>query len=100
MIDVTLIKSEDPYEFDVTVRERGTETRHRVTMADATYRQLAGERATPERVIEAAVRETGRRYRDTVLALGGSIHPGEVFSAFRGRDARTDALLRHSGLAR
>ncbi len=54
MIDVKLTKSGDPYEFDVTVRERGTETRHRVTMADATYHQLAGERATPERVIEAA----------------------------------------------
>jgi len=54
MIDVKLTKSDDPYEFNVTVRERGTETRHRVTMADATYSQLAGERATPERVIEAA----------------------------------------------
>ena len=54
MIDVKLTKSDDPYEFAVTVRERGTETRHRVTMADATYRQLAGDRATPERVIEAA----------------------------------------------
>ena len=54
MIDVKLTKSDDPYEFAVTVRERGTETRHRVTMADATYSQLAGERATPERVIEAA----------------------------------------------
>ena len=35
---------------------------------------------------EAAVRATGRRFRDTVLALGGSRHPMEVFRAFRGRE--------------
>jgi oligopeptidase A len=47
-----------------------------------------------------AVAETGRRFRDTVLALGGSRAPMEVFRAFRGRDPEVDALLRHSGLAR
>ena len=47
---------------------------------------------------EAAVFDTGRRYRDTVLALGGSAAPMDVFKAFRGREPRTDALLRHSGL--
>jgi oligopeptidase A len=44
------------------------------------------------------VAETGRRFRDTVLALGGSRHPNEVFEAFRGRRPTTEALLRHSGL--
>ncbi len=48
---------------------------------------------------EQALVETGRRYRDTVLALGGSQHPMEVFKAFRGREPSTEALLRHSGLA-
>ena len=47
---------------------------------------------------EAAVAETGRRFRDTVLALGGSVHPMEVFKAFRGREPKTDPLLRHRGL--
>jgi oligopeptidase A len=42
--------------------------------------------------------QLGRRFRDTVLALGGGVHPGEVFRAFRGRDPKTDALLRHAGL--
>lgn len=41
----------------------------------------------------------GARFRDTVLALGGSMHPGEVFRRFRGRDPSTAALLRHAGLA-
>jgi oligopeptidase A len=48
---------------------------------------------------EAAVAETGRRFRDTILALGGSESPTEVFRRFRGREPTTAALLRHSGLA-
>ncbi|MEH1786333.1 M3 family metallopeptidase [Nostoc sp.] len=47
---------------------------------------------------EKAVKETGERYRDTVLALGGSKHPMEVFKTFRGREPSTLALLRHNGL--
>ncbi|BAY17162.1 oligopeptidase A [Anabaenopsis circularis NIES-21] len=47
---------------------------------------------------EAAVQTTGRRYRDTVLALGGSKHPMEIFKAFRGREPSTVSLLRHNGL--
>jgi oligopeptidase A len=45
-----------------------------------------------------AVAETGRRFRETVLALGGSESPLEVFKKFRGREPTTAALLRHSGL--
>ncbi len=48
---------------------------------------------------EDAIAATGKRYRDTVLALGGSLHPMEVFKTFRGREPSTAALLRHSGLA-
>ena len=46
----------------------------------------------------AAVAETGRRFRDTVLSLGGGTPPMEVFEAFRGRAPSSAALLRHSGL--
>jgi len=45
-----------------------------------------------------ALEKTGRRFRDTILSLGGSRHPMEVFEAFRGRAPTTEALLRHSGL--
>ena len=41
---------------------------------------------------------TGRRFRDTVLSLGGSAPPMDVFKQFRGREPSTEALLRHSGL--
>ena len=45
-----------------------------------------------------AVRATGRRLRDTLLALGGSEDPLEVYRRFRGRAPTVDALLRHNGL--
>ena len=48
---------------------------------------------------EDKVTATGRRFRDTVLALGGGCHPMEVFRAFRGREPQVDALLKHSGLS-
>ncbi|ACK71317.1 Oligopeptidase A [Gloeothece citriformis PCC 7424] len=47
---------------------------------------------------EGAIASVGRRFRETVLALGGSLHPMEVFKAFRGREPDTEPLLRHSGL--
>ena len=47
---------------------------------------------------EAQIRETGRRFRDTVLSLGGSLDPKQVFEAFRGRQPSSEALIRHSGL--
>lgn len=46
----------------------------------------------------AAMRTAGRRFRDTVLALGGSQHPLQVFRAFRGRDPDPAALLMQCGL--
>jgi oligopeptidase A len=45
-----------------------------------------------------AVAQTGRRFRDTVLSLGGSKPPLEVFESFRGRQPEPAALLRHTGL--
>lgn len=47
---------------------------------------------------DAAVRATGARYRETVLALGGSVSAYEVFRRFRGRKPQIDAILRQQGL--
>lgn len=47
---------------------------------------------------EKAVKETGHRFRETVLALGGGKAPLEVFVEFRGREPSPEALLRHNGL--
>jgi oligopeptidase A len=46
----------------------------------------------------AALAATGRRFRETVLALGGSRPPAEVFQAFRGRGPSVEPLLRQNGL--
>jgi len=42
---------------------------------------------------------TGQRYLHTILEVGGSRPALESFKAFRGREPRIDALLRHQGLA-
>ena len=42
--------------------------------------------------------ETGRRYRESILEAGGSRPAMESFKAFRGREPRIDALLRHQGM--
>jgi oligopeptidase A len=42
--------------------------------------------------------DTGRRFRDEILAVGGTRPAAESFRAFRGREPRVDALLRHSGM--
>jgi oligopeptidase A len=40
----------------------------------------------------------GTRFRDEILAVGGSRPAMDSFKAFRGRPPRIDALLRHSGM--
>jgi len=46
-------------------------------------------------VLDAGV---GARFRDEILAVGGSRPAAESFRAFRGREPSVDALLRHSGM--
>jgi oligopeptidase A len=43
--------------------------------------------------------ETGQRFRDTVLAQGGSAEAMDLFVKFRGRRPNVEALLRQNGLA-
>ncbi|CAM8944405.1 unnamed protein product [Rhodiola kirilowii] len=45
-----------------------------------------------------AVVETGHRFRETILALGGGKAPLDVFVEFRGREPSPEPLLRHNGL--
>jgi len=42
---------------------------------------------------------TGRRYRETILEVGGSRPAMESFKAFRGREPSIEALLRHQGMS-
>jgi oligopeptidase A len=42
--------------------------------------------------------QTARRYRESIIEVGGSRPAIDSFKAFRGREPRIDALLRHQGL--
>jgi len=56
MIDVKRLGEGDPFKFDIVVREGKGETRHQVTMAQATYDQLTAGMYAPEHCLEAAFR--------------------------------------------
>ncbi|MDD9893013.1 MAG: M3 family metallopeptidase, partial [Gammaproteobacteria bacterium] len=43
--------------------------------------------------------ETGQRFKQEVLEMGGSRTAAENFKAFRGREPEIEPLLRHSGIA-
>jgi oligopeptidase A len=43
-------------------------------------------------------RETGLKFREHILAKGGSQSPMTLFKRFRGREPSIDALLRHCGM--
>ena len=42
---------------------------------------------------------TGERFWREILAVGGSRPALDSFRAFRGREPRVDALLRHNGMS-
>ena len=42
--------------------------------------------------------ELGRRFREAILEVGGSVEPMAAFVAFRGRPPEPEALLRQSGI--
>src|SRR5690606_4566217 len=42
--------------------------------------------------------DTGRRFRDEILAVGGARPAADSFRAFRGREPSIEPLLKHSGL--
>jgi len=42
--------------------------------------------------------ETGKAFLENILEKGGSADPMDLFVAFRGREPKIDALLRHSGI--
>ena len=55
-INVRRIASADPLAFEITVRERGSETHHRVTLAKRDYDRISGGHYAPEKCVEAAFR--------------------------------------------
>ena len=58
MAEIVVRKSEgdDTYEFQVTVKEGGTETRHSVTLRKADYERLSRSQASPEALVRESFR--------------------------------------------
>jgi hypothetical protein len=56
MIEVVRSGDGDPRQFDVTVKDGKSESRHRVMMAAQTFERLSAGRHKPEACIEAAFR--------------------------------------------
>jgi len=56
MIEVRQTGHTDPLTFDVVIRERGSETRHQVTLSKADHARLTNGSCPPDRCIEAAFR--------------------------------------------
>jgi hypothetical protein len=58
MASIEVKKSDhgDSYGFQVTVRERGGETHHQVTLRKADYERLAGDKASPEALVTESFR--------------------------------------------
>lgn len=48
--------------------------------------------------VESEFVEVGKRFRNTFLTYGGTLHPSEVFRRFRGRDPSPKALIKSLGL--
>ena len=44
------------------------------------------------------IKDIGTIFKETILSLGGSLPPLEIFKLFRGREPKTDPLIRHLGL--
>ena len=46
------------------------------------------------------IKSIGKKFKDTILSLGGSLSPLEIFKLFRGREPKTESLIRHLGLSK
>ena len=67
-IEVQRTNQGEPYEFKVTVKEGGTETRHRVTLRKADYERLSGGQASPEALVRESFRFLlEREHKESIL---------------------------------
>ena len=55
-IEVETSEQDTGYEFRVTVRERGSQTRHRVTLREVDYQRLSGGETSPAALVTESFR--------------------------------------------
>jgi hypothetical protein len=83
-IEVQTTEEESRYEFQVTVREGGSETRHRVTLQKSDYSQLVGEAASPEALVQESFRFLlERESKESILSSFDLMVIGRYFPEYR-----------------
>ena len=88
-IEVESTDQDDSYEFQVTVREGGGQTQHRVTLQKSDYRQLVGEETTPEALVEESFRFLlEREPKESILGSFDLLVIGRYFPEYHREIAR------------
>lgn len=83
-IDVETKEHNDSYEFQVTVREGQSETRHRVTLNKSDYSQLVGEQTSPQALVEESFRFLlEREPKESILRSFDLLVIGRYFPEYR-----------------
>jgi hypothetical protein len=83
-IEVQTTEQDDRYEFQVTVREGGSETRHRVTLQKSDYSELVGEEGSPEALAEESFRFLlEREPKESILRSFDLMVIGRYFPEYR-----------------
>jgi hypothetical protein len=88
-IQVESTERDDSYEFQVTVREGGSQTQHRVTLEKSDYRQLVGEETSPEALVEESFRFLlEREPKESILRSFDLLVIGRYFPEYQRKIAR------------
>lgn len=86
MIQVEQTKTGNPMEFRVTIEEGGSQSRHTVTMQQATYAKLAADRVGPADCVRAAFRFLlDREPKESILSSFDVTVIGKYFPDFESR---------------
>lgn len=66
-----------------------------VMSCDAFHLFIENNAVNPDGTLnDIVVKELGEKFKNTVMALGGSVHPMDVFKMFRGREPCVSSLLK------
>ena len=83
-IEIKTTEHDDSYEFQVTVREGRTETRHRVTLQKLDYEDLVGDKASPEALVRESFRFLlEREPKESILRSFDLMVIGRYFPEYR-----------------
>jgi hypothetical protein len=83
-IEVQTTEQSDSYEFQVTVREGSSQTRHRVTLEKNDYEDLVGGKASPEELVRQSFRFLlEREPKESILGSFDLLVIGRYFPKYR-----------------